>query len=73
MIYDEQGKAYLVQCDRGGYMTLYDASDGTKLNSIDLGSRIDSTPAAFGNMIVVGTRGKGGSGKSPMIYCIKIS
>lgn len=73
VIYDEQGRAYLVQCDRGGFMTLYDASNGDKLNSIDLGSRIDSTPAAFGNMIVVGTRGKGGSGKSPMIYCIKIS
>ena len=73
VIYDEQGRAYLVQCDRGGFMTLYDASTGEKLNSVDLGSRIDSTPAVFGNMIVVGTRGKGGAGKNPTIYCVKIS
>ena len=63
VVYDAQGKAYLIQCDRGGYVTLYDASSGIQLNSVDLGSRIDSTPAVFNNMLVVGTRGKGGSGK----------
>lgn len=73
VVYDEQGKAYLIQCDRGGYVTLYDASNGEKLNSIDLGSRIDSTPAVFNNMLIVGTRGKGGSGKTQKISCIKIS
>ena len=73
VVYDEQGKAYLIQCDRGGICTLYDASTGDKLNTIDLGSRIDSTPAVFNNMLVVGTRGKGGSGKSAMIVCVKIS
>jgi hypothetical protein len=73
VVYDEQGRAYLVQCDRGGYVTLYDASNGEKLNSIDLGSRIDSTPAVFNNMLIVGTRGKGGAGKTQKIVCIKIS
>ncbi len=73
VVYDDQGEAYLVQCDRGGYITLYDASNGTMLNSIDVGSRIDSTPAVFNNLLVVGTRGKGGSGKGPQIICIKIS
>jgi len=73
VVYDTQGKAYLIQCDRGGYVTLYDASSGLLLNSVDIGSRIDSTPAVFNNMLVVGTRGKGGSGKGPQIVCIKIS
>ena len=73
VVYDAQGKGYLVQCDRGGYVTLYDASSGIQLNSVDIGSRIDSTPAVFNNMLVVGTRGKGGSGKAPQIVCIKIS
>lgn len=73
VVYDAQGKAYLIQCDRGGYVTMYDASNGTMLNSIDIGSRIDSTPAVFNNLLVVGTRGKGGSGESPQIVCIKIS
>ncbi len=73
VVYDAQGKAYLIQCDRGGYVTMYDASSGIMLNSIDIGSRIDSTPAVFDNLLVVGTRGKGGSGKGPQIVCLKIS
>ena len=73
VVYDAQGKAYLIQCDRGGYVTMYDASNGNMLNSVDLGSRIDSTPAVFNNLLVVGTRGKGGSGKGPQIVCLKIS
>ena len=73
VVYDAQGKAYLIQCDRGGYVIMYDASNGTMLNSIDIGSRIDSTPAVFNNLLVVGTRGKGGSGKGPQIVCLKIS
>ena len=73
VVYDAQGKAYLIQCDRGGYVTMYDASSGIMLNSIDVGSRIDSTPAVFNNLLVVGTRGKGGSGKGPQIICLKIS
>ena len=73
VVYDAQGKGYLIQCDRGGYVTIYDASSGIQLNSVDLGSRIDRTPAVFNNMLVVGTRGKGGSGKGPQIVCLKIS
>jgi hypothetical protein len=73
VVYDAQGKAYLIQCDRGGFVTMYDASSGLMLNSIDVGSRIDSTPAVFNNLLVVGTRGKGGSGKGPQIVCLKIS
>lgn len=73
VVYDDGGRGYLIQCDRGGIMTFYDASDGTQLNTVDLGSRIDSTPAVFGNYIVVGTRGKGGAGKAAKIACIKIS
>ncbi len=73
VVYDAQGKGYLIQCDRGGIVTLYDASNGQQLNTVDVGSRIDSTPAVFNNMLVVGTRGKGGSGKSAQIVCIKIS
>ena len=73
LVYDAQGKGYLIMCDRGGYVTIYDASSGIMLNSIDIGSRIDSTPAVFNNLLVVGTRGKGGSGQGPKIVCLKIS
>ena len=73
MIYDGSGRGYLIQCDRGGTVTLYDAAEGTQLTTLDLGSRIDSTPAVFGDYLVVGTRGKGGSGKAAKISCVKIS
>ena len=73
VVYDDAGRGYLIQCDRGGGVTMYDASNGTQLHSIDLGSRIDSTPAVFGNYLVVGTRGKDGAGKSAKIACIRIS
>lgn len=73
VIYDEADKAYLIQCDRAGFIKLYDASTSALLYSLDLGSRIDSTPAVFNNYLVVGTRGKGGSGESAKIICVKIT
>ena len=76
VLYTDRGDAYLVACDRSGKVNLYDASTGgmALCTSLDLGARIDSTPAAFGNYLVVGTTGKGADGTetSPKIYCIKI-
>lgn len=73
VVYDENDKAYLIQCDRAGMVKLYDASTAALLYSLDLGSRIDSTPAVFNNYLVVGTRGKGGSGENAKIICVKIA
>ena len=76
VLYTERGDAYVVVCDRSGKVNLYDASTGgmALCSSLDLGSRIDSTPAAYGNYLVVGTTGKGadGSEATPRIYCIKV-
>jgi len=73
VVYDENDRAYLIQCDRSGYVKLYDAATSALLYSLDLGSRIDSTPAVFNNYMIVGTRGKGGSGESAKIICVKIT
>ena len=72
VIYDENGKGYILQCDRGGKLTLYSGIDGQQMCSIDLGSRIESTPAVFNNTLVVGTRGVDGSGQGPKIVGIRI-
>ena len=72
VIYDENGKGYILQCDRGGKLTLYSGIDGQAMCSIDLGSRIESTPAVFNNTLVVGTRGVDGSGQGPKIVGIRI-
>ncbi len=73
VIYDENENAYVLQCDRNGTMRMHDARTGEVLTEIDMGSRIESTPAVFGDYLVVGTRGVAGSGEAPKILGIKIS
>ncbi len=72
VIYDENEKAYVIQCDRTGWMRLLDAATGELLTSLDMGSRIESTPAVFGDTLVVGTRGQYGSGEKAKIIGVKI-
>ena len=73
VIYDAAQNAYLLQCDRTGWLHMLDAATGELLFSLDLGSRIESTPAVFENYLVVGTRGQYGSGESAKILCVQIS
>lgn len=73
LVYDENNKGYLIQCDQIGKVKMFDAISGNELASVDLGSRIDSTPAVYGQYLVVGTRGKGGNGEGAKIFCVKIS
>lgn len=56
-LYTNEGKSYIVQCDSKGRAMLIEGINGSILDTIDLGSNIEGTPAAFNNMIVVGTRG----------------
>lgn len=73
VIYDMSGNAYLIQGDRNGIVELRDPRTGALLASCDLGSAIESTPAVFGNYLVVGTRGTYGSGEPQKIIGVKIS
>ncbi|HPK15175.1 MAG TPA: pyrrolo-quinoline quinone [Clostridia bacterium] len=72
VIYDASGDAYILQCDREGMLRMHDARTGDVLRSLDLGSRVESTPAVFGNYLVVGTRGQAGSGETQKIICVRI-
>ncbi|HWR18045.1 MAG TPA: pyrrolo-quinoline quinone [Clostridia bacterium] len=72
VVYDQNENAYLIQCDRGGIMRIHDPRDGKVLYELDIGSRIESTPAVFNNMIVVGTRGQAGSGDTPKVVCVRL-
>lgn len=65
-VYSDDGKAYIVQFDSGGYGLLIDPANGLVLNKIPVGVNVEASPAVFNDMIVVGTRGK-------RIYGIKIS
>jgi outer membrane protein assembly factor BamB len=57
-LYTSSGKSYIVQCDSVGNMFLIEGTTGTILYTLNLGTNIEASPSAFGNMIVVGTRGQ---------------
>ncbi|MBQ2985750.1 MAG: PQQ-binding-like beta-propeller repeat protein [Clostridia bacterium] len=72
VIYDEKETAYLIQCDGSGVMRMHDPRTGGVICELDLGSRIESTPAVFNNILVVGTRGQYGRGESQKIIGVLI-
>ena len=76
VVYTEWGAAYMILCDRSGKVTLYKVTSDscTKCKELELGARIESTPAAFGNYFVVGTTGKksDGSEAAAKIWCITL-
>lgn len=72
VIYNTRGDAYLIACDRDGGIRLYDAArpGENALFALDLGERIDATPAAYGNLIVVATTG---TTEQTRVFCLKLS
>ncbi|MDO4568448.1 MAG: PQQ-binding-like beta-propeller repeat protein [Clostridia bacterium] len=56
VMYDDDGDGYVVTCDSTGHMYLFDGRTGETLDSLELEGNFEASPAAFGNMIVIGTR-----------------
>lgn len=56
ILYDDSGNGYVVQCDSAGHMYLFDGRTGETLDRLDLEGNFEASPAAFDNMIVIGTR-----------------
>lgn len=54
--YGQNGEVKLIQCLGNGDICLFDALRGELLSRINYGTNIESTPAVFGNRIVVGLR-----------------
>lgn len=57
-LYDANGKAYIIQCNSTGNIYVIDGQ-GNQLDVINVESNIESSPVAFDNYIVIGTRVKG--------------
>ncbi len=55
-MYATSGAVYLVQCCSDGTVLLFNAANGYLLDSIELNTTLEATPAVFENTIVVGTR-----------------
>lgn len=64
-IYSAEGKAHIILGDSGGNLRLMDAATGEVLDTLKLDGNIEGSPAVFGDMLVIGTRGR-------IIYGIKI-
>jgi len=65
-VYSDDGNAYIIQFDSGGYAMLMDGKSGLELNKISVGVNVEASPALFNDTLVVGTRGK-------KVFGIKIS
>ncbi len=55
-MYTKTGAVYLIQCCSDGTVLLFNAANGYLLDSIELNTTLEATPAVFENTIVVGTR-----------------
>lgn len=64
-LYNDNGDGYIILCDSGGNVKFINGKTGETLNSINLGSNIEASPAVFNDMLVIGTRGQ-------KVYGIKI-
>jgi outer membrane protein assembly factor BamB len=51
------GKTWILQGDRAGRLHLVDGADGTLARTLQLDANVEASPAVFGDLAVVGTRG----------------
>ena len=56
-IYGAEGEAHLILGDSGGNLRLFDARTGVIVDTLRLTGNIEGSPAVFGDILVVGTRG----------------
>jgi len=57
-IKSDDGKTYAVFCDSAGNMHLFDPRTGKDLDVISLGANVESSPAVYNDMLVVGSYAK---------------
>lgn len=66
-VYDSQGNACLIQCDESGRLTMLDGLTGQIVNTLELGGKIEASPAVYNDVLVVAT-----SSENPKVYGIRI-
>ncbi|MBN1623603.1 MAG: serine hydrolase [Clostridia bacterium] len=54
----DSGKTYILHCNFSGTMRLIDPLNGTIISEVSLGANIESTPAVFNDIAVVGSYAK---------------
>ena len=56
IVYDQDGRGYIVYCTLGQYLYLLDGLTGEQYDSMNCGGKFEASPAVYGNWIVVGHR-----------------
>ena len=67
-VYDEDGNGWIIQCEQDGTIHLLEGLTGRETGSLKLEAEIEASPAVYGDMMVIGTTGKGTS----FVYGIEI-
>ena len=57
-VYDEAGNGWIVQCEQNGTIHLVEGLTGNAVSTMKVEGEIEASPAAYGNMVVIGTTGK---------------
>lgn len=68
-VYNAIGKGWIIQACSDGTIYLLDGLTGTEINTLQVEGVIEGSPAVYGDMMVIGTTGKGTS----YIYGIQIN
>ena len=67
-LYDEAGNGWILQCEQNGTIHLLEGLTGREVSSLQVKGEIEASPAAYNNVVVIGTTGKGTS----YIYGIEV-
>lgn len=67
-LYDEAGNGWIIQCEQSGKVHLLDGLSGEELSGLELDGEIMASPAAYNNVVVIGTTGK----KTSFVYGIEV-
>ncbi len=65
-VYDDAGRGFILQFSQSGHAYLFDGLTGKQLSKLELEGNFEASPAVYGDMVVIGSRGQ-------KIYGIQIS
>ncbi|MBR1586086.1 MAG: PQQ-binding-like beta-propeller repeat protein, partial [Clostridia bacterium] len=57
-VYNDEGDAWIIQGDEGGMLTMLNARTGQPCATLDLGGKIQGSPAVYKDYLVIGTCSK---------------
>ena len=67
-LYDDEGNGWILQCEQNGTVHLIEGRTGRQVSSLKLEAEIEASPAAYNNVVVIGTTGK----NTTFVYGIEV-